>query len=246
MVLTDLPFERSPLIHSRYSLIQRPGSAPNLSKEDEDKSHSKAYAAFLREQDRKVGPEGFLDSGRYTHSYMLKKKDKGRSSYDGSRPSVVSLSSRIERDKKDYNKKVKVIEYVHCIDIVGCALNKKRLAEEKKLNQGLQKYTKLRQEHAHWKEDEEQHKLQQELAELAIALNMESQKARQQKFDAHRDYKKDSSNKINDDLNAVRDVENKLMKSDGDAKAAELNKRKLSADLALTKSHLAIKQRDGK
>lgn len=70
-----------------------------------------AILLFLyREQDRKVGPEGFLDSGRYTHSYTLKKRDKARSSYDGSRPSVVSLSSRIERDKKDYNKKVKVIE----------------------------------------------------------------------------------------------------------------------------------------
>jgi len=35
-------------------------------------------------------------------------------------------------------------------------------------------------------------------------------------------------------------------RSDGDTKGAEMNKRKLSADLSLTKSHLAIKQRDGK
>ena len=35
-------------------------------------------------------------------------------------------------------------------------------------------------------------------------------------------------------------------KSDGDTKAAEMNKRKLSADLALTRAHISIKQRDGK
>ena len=34
-------------------------------------------------------------------------------------------------------------------------------------------------------------------------------------------------------------------KSDGDTKAAEMNRRRLSADQALTKSHLALKQREG-
>ena len=34
-------------------------------------------------------------------------------------------------------------------------------------------------------------------------------------------------------------------RSDGDIKAAEMTKRKLSADLALTKAHLDIKKRDG-
>lgn len=35
-------------------------------------------------------------------------------------------------------------------------------------------------------------------------------------------------------------------RSDGDTKAAESTKRKLSADLAVNKSHLDIKKRDGK
>ena len=35
-------------------------------------------------------------------------------------------------------------------------------------------------------------------------------------------------------------------KSDGDTKGAEMNKRKLSADLVLTRAHISIKQRDGK
>ena len=34
--------------------------------------------------------------------------------------------------------------------------------------------------------------------------------------------------------------------SDGDTKAAEMNKRKLSADLKVTRHHISIKQRDGK
>lgn len=49
MVLTDLPFERNALIHSRYSAICRPGSAPPLNaEEDVQKSSSKDYAAFLK------------------------------------------------------------------------------------------------------------------------------------------------------------------------------------------------------
>ena len=34
-------------------------------------------------------------------------------------------------------------------------------------------------------------------------------------------------------------------RSEGDSKQAEMTKRKLSADLVLTKSHLDIKKRDG-
>ena len=37
-----------------------------------------------------------------------------------------------------------------------------------------------------------------------------------------------------------------VRRSDGDTKAAESTKRKLSADLAVNKSHLDIKKRDGK
>lgn len=49
MVLSDMPFERSRLIHSRYNMIQRPGSAPPVTVEDESKNKiSKEYAAFLK------------------------------------------------------------------------------------------------------------------------------------------------------------------------------------------------------
>ncbi|KAL3877890.1 hypothetical protein ACJMK2_035534, partial [Sinanodonta woodiana] len=336
MVLTDLPFERSSLIHNRYSLLRRPDSAPVPIGEDSGKKKtSKEYAAFLKEHERKAGLDGFVDSNKYSHSYMVKKdkdKERARSSSEN-RASVVHLKARVEKDKKDYDRRIKIIEdhmWQHKQeerelkrtegDIVKNqravrqtlrdyenAITKKRMEEEKKLNTGLEKYTKLQREQTHKKEDilkqrtekgiiklqqnkslgrkvtlkssdiarkyhtklsdlelkrievmrlsqefenkmrqkeEEQYRLKAELAELAIALNMESQKGRVFKYDADRESRKEKVTRINEDLTTDQSVESKLAKSEGDTKTAELNKRKLSADMLLTRSHLSIKQRD--
>ena len=48
MVLTDLGFERGLLIHSRYSTIRRPESAPVPRDEETKNSQTKEYAAFLK------------------------------------------------------------------------------------------------------------------------------------------------------------------------------------------------------
>jgi hypothetical protein len=49
MVLTDLPFERGSIIHQRYNLLRRPGSAPAFKRDEDEKKHqSKAYASFLK------------------------------------------------------------------------------------------------------------------------------------------------------------------------------------------------------
>ncbi|XP_052069048.1 trichohyalin-like [Mytilus californianus] len=337
MVLTDLPFERGTLIHQRYNLLRRPGSAPAFKRdEDEKKEQSKTYATFLREQERKVDPElGFLDSSRFTNPYVVKKnKERTKLSHSGSgKPSIVSLSNRIANGQKEHNKRIKVIEdhmwqhkqeerelkriegdiiknqraVRHTMRDFENAINKKRLEEEKKLNQGLEKYTVIQREHIHRKEEstkerlqqtlnfeqgsksvgrkneltksdtarkykakmseielkrielmrlnqeyeskmrskeEEEHRLQQELTDLAITLNMEAQKGRKQQFDLNKEKKRQETNKINEDVSADKSVENKMMRSDGDTKAAESNKRKLSADLNVTKSHLDIKKRD--
>ncbi|XP_071130925.1 uncharacterized protein LOC143044628 isoform X2 [Mytilus galloprovincialis] len=337
MVLTDLPFERGTLIHQRYNLLRRPGSAPAFKRdEDEKKEQSKTYATFLREQERKVDPElGFLDSTRFTNPYVVKKnKERTKLSHSGSgKPSIVSLSNRIANGQKEHNKRIKVIEdhmwqhkqeerelkriegdiiknqraVRHTMRDFENAINKKRLEEEKKLNQGLEKYTVIQREHIHRKEElcrkrgeknaittreskrqcrkifleqsdtarkykakmseielkrielmrlnqeyeskmrskeEEEHRLQQELTDLAITLNMEAQKGRKQQFDLNKEKKRQEANKINEDVSADKSVENKMMRSDGDTKAAESNKRKLSADLNVTKSHLDIKKRD--
>ena len=65
-----------------------------------------------REQERKVGPDGFLDSNRYSHTYQVMKKDRelktARS--EGGKPSVVKLSAKIEMDKKEHDRRIKVIE----------------------------------------------------------------------------------------------------------------------------------------
>lgn len=65
-----------------------------------------------RDQERKVGPDGFLDSNRYSHSFLLKKDATGRrrAASVAGQPSVVSLTSRIHQDKKDYDRRIKVIE----------------------------------------------------------------------------------------------------------------------------------------
>ena len=48
MVLSDLPFERSRLIHSRYSMLRRPESAPIPREEEQRNQQSKEYASFLK------------------------------------------------------------------------------------------------------------------------------------------------------------------------------------------------------
>jgi len=64
-----------------------------------------------REQERKVGPDGFLDSSKLSHTFHVKKeREKTKGKEGQSRPTVVRLSTRIENDKKDHDKKIKVIE----------------------------------------------------------------------------------------------------------------------------------------
>ncbi|XP_060559661.1 trichohyalin-like isoform X3 [Ruditapes philippinarum] len=334
MVLSDMPFERSKLIHSRYSMLRRPDSAPLPTELDARDKQSKEYAAFLKEQERKVGPEGFLDSNKLSHTFYVKKeKDKQKVLPEKSKPTIVKLSTQIEQDKKEHSKRIKVIEdhmwqhkqeerelkrsegdiiknqrsVRHMLRDYENVINKKRMAEEKKLNTGLEKYTVLRRDYVHHSHDltkariqqnhafehslkdrgrktemtksdlarnykakmsemelkqielmrlnqefeskmrqkeQEQYKLKQELAELAIALNMESQKGRKQNFDSKKERKMEMSNRISEDVSAKQSVENKLAKSAGDNMSAEMTKRKLSADLALTKAHIAIRQRD--
>lgn len=345
MVLTDLPFERGKLLHSRYDVIRRPDSCPPAQVDDsssEAAKESKQYASFLKAQERKVGPEGFLDSTRYSHTFQSKKDKEGRGRGRGKpraasdttpRPNVVTLTAKIEKDEKDYQRRIKVVEdhmwqhkqeerelkrvegdimknqraVRHTLRDFGTAINKKRMAEDKKLNQSLEKFTEMHREHVHKKheqtrqrteqilssareqkqqdrkqllnltdlsrqyqqkmsalelkrvevmrlnqdfesrmraKEEEQHKLKNELAELAISLNMVAQKGRVQKFEHERNQRKDTTHKINDDLETDRNVEHKMTRSDGDIKGAEMTKRKLSADLALTKAHLDIKKRD--
>lgn len=84
---------------------------------------------YYRDQERKVGPDGFLDSNRYSHSFLLKKDATGRrrAASVAGQPSVVSLTSRIHQDKKDYDRRIKVIE-VHkiCLQLL-LSLKKKCL-----------------------------------------------------------------------------------------------------------------------
>ena len=79
------------------------------------------------------GPDGFLDSARYQHSYKVRmeKKDKPSKSAEtssdgsGSRPrsrsgmTVVDVYNQVDRGQKSYEKRIKVIE-VHYLLILLC------------------------------------------------------------------------------------------------------------------------------
>ncbi|XP_059168336.1 trichohyalin-like isoform X1 [Physella acuta] len=338
MVLTDLPFDRCKLLHNRYQLLKRPLSAPGLTPEEQTDAaeESKDYAAFLKAQERNVGPGGFLDSTRYSYTYTLKKDkqpSRPRTRSDTTINNVLLFSERVKQDEREYEKNIKVIEdhmwlhkqeerelkriegdilkqqraVRHTLRDYENAVNKKKLLEEKQLNQSLQRFTQMSRDHLHKQEEitnqqilqsqieslafkdqarkkeikiselehlyavkkaaihlkrsevmrlgqefevklrqkeEEQHRLKQELSDLAIQLNLEAQKARVQKFEFKRNQVKKKTEKIQDDLEMTRSLEQKLLKSDSDIKSCLMNKGQLDADLALTKSHLDIKKRD--
>ncbi|CAD5112862.1 DgyrCDS2074 [Dimorphilus gyrociliatus] len=247
--------------------------------------------------------------------------------------SVIDVRNQFLKDQKQFDKQIKVIEdhmWQHKQeerelkrsegDIIKnqrqvrkslrdfeMAINRKKLSEEKKLNQGLEKYTKFQREYVHQKEntnrqriqqtinmdqqknacqrkmlntstnlarqyrtkleeleakrmqiehineqytdklrqsEEEQNRLKRELGELAISLNMEAQKGKTKVLEYKYETVKEKTKRLNDDKVRNEEIENKLGKSDVDSKAAERSKRKLSAELSLTRAHLQLKQRE--
>ncbi|XP_041363124.1 golgin subfamily A member 6-like protein 6 [Gigantopelta aegis] len=338
MVLTDLPFQKSSVIHSRYSLIRRPDSAPPGQADvnmDDAARECKQYAAFLKEQERRVGPDGYVDSKKFSHTFNVRKSRSKprRLSNNGSLTNVVQLSSKVEKDKGEYEKRIKVIEdhmwqhkqeerelkrvegdiiknqraVRHTLRDYENAITKKKLAEDKKFNHSMDKFTKLSQEHIHKKEDltkqrievkllkeqeeksssrkvlvrrndlchqfetkaeaielkqlevmrlsqefenqmrlkeEEKFQLMKELGDLAIALNMEAQKGRVQSVEIEKEKSKENTQRIKEDLTHDKLLNEKLARSDVESKTALQNKRRLSVDLSVTKSHLDIKKRD--
>ncbi|XP_070544215.1 trichohyalin-like [Ptychodera flava] len=339
----------TPRAKQRYEILHRPGSS-NGKEEDEDKA-TKEYAAFLREQERKCGPNGYLDSTRYTYSYQLKGKvvdSKGNKAGDGGSsgsssapavlrkqdtPSVVELQSKIEKGKKDYEKRIKVIEdhmWQHKQeerelkraegDVIKNqqhlrrtmreyeqAINKKRMAEEKKLSETRQREFEIQRDYTHKKEEntksriekvhaknqqrkdevrkselqsgdlernykrtlteielrrkeverlndefsqkmkqkeEETFRLKKELAELALALNMETAKRRTMEVDNKKDTKKDSIDRVKDANDMETGLEKRFRENQDRANNFEMNRRRLSADLTLSKAHISQKARE--
>ncbi|XP_067949638.1 calponin homology domain-containing protein DDB_G0272472-like [Watersipora subatra] len=190
MVITDVPFDaRERAKKSRYSLIRQPDSAlPGaLSEEEEEASRSKEYATFLKEQERKCGTDGFLDSQRFNHPYDVAEKQAKRagtprpnSQSEITKPlDSISVVLRSEQEKKDYEKRIKVIEdhmwqhkqeerelkrtegdilkkrYAvrHTLRDYENTIQKDRLAVDQSFNKGMEKYTKLEQAHLHSKVD---------------------------------------------------------------------------------------------
>ncbi|XP_022112149.1 trichohyalin-like [Acanthaster planci] len=198
-----MPFDAGQKVKSRYETL--------ASFNSDEGEEAKEYAAFLREQERKCGPEGFLDSKKYTHSFQVrgkvletksnkpKKPDDeeqpkptqvgllGVSTSTGRKPgqerskmdTVVDLLNRVEKDKEDYEKRMKIIEdhmWQHKQeerelkrsegDIIKSqhmlrrtmkdfelAINRKKQAEAKKILENKQKEFLITNDHIHKKEN---------------------------------------------------------------------------------------------
>ncbi|CAH1246379.1 LAMA2 [Branchiostoma lanceolatum] len=184
-----LPFEHTNLLHSRYDVIARPGSAfelrrpPKIDLELPTNKSAAEYASFLKEKERKVGPEGFLDSHRYTHTFEVKEVSPRFKTSSPRRASsvetVVDLQSKIKKDQKDYDKRMKVVEdhmWQHkqaerelkrvegdvlkkqrhvkrMIRDLENSIQKKTLDEDKKLNKTLQTQDQLQRDYVHQTEE---------------------------------------------------------------------------------------------
>nr|XP_009858220.1 major antigen-like [Ciona intestinalis] len=137
--VTNLPFEIKPKVTFRYEIMNRPTSVnlPFLLKSKEAKSPRSSvmgftsndkemqdqefkqsgieYAKFLKEHERTLGPVGFLDSKRYTHTFNVKSAASSPRTNIGMKSdkepaTVVALTNRIAADQKEFDKRMKVIE----------------------------------------------------------------------------------------------------------------------------------------
>ncbi|XP_071952628.1 uncharacterized protein [Antedon mediterranea] len=349
-----LPFDTNQKIKSRYDTLAL--SLGNDYEEDDDKKNGKEYAAFLREQERKCGPDGYLDSSKYTHSFELKGKvvdtktgpSKGsrRSRPDHPQPvktstpvnkakssTVIDLMSKIGKEEKDFDKRMKVIEdhmWQHKQeerelkrfegDVIKNqqhlrrtmrdyenAIIRKKQTEAKKLLENQKKEFFITRDHVHKKEqmnknkieqtitksqqekdedrkifvsvgdlerkyrakiaeievrrsevmrlneeytkklemkEEETFKLNRELAEIALAVNMEAQKRRAIHFQHIKDHHSEAKNKMNVGNELEETFETKVKKTQNKGDQFETNRRRLSLDLVVSKSNLQEKSRD--
>ena len=137
--ITNQPFEVKPMLRMRYELMHRPSSVnlPFMSKRDKAVESPRAsvsgfslteepmdddyrqnrndYAKFLKEHERTLGPTGFLDSQRYTHTFNVRALNLSPRSGQGYRQekepmTVVALTNRIAADQREFERRMKVIE----------------------------------------------------------------------------------------------------------------------------------------
>ncbi|XP_071808859.1 uncharacterized protein [Asterias amurensis] len=356
-----MPFDSSQKMKSRYQTLASVGS------DEPEGEEAKEYAAFLREQERKCGPDGYLDSSKYTHSFQVRgqvleaKSNKPKKPEDEEQPkqaqiglfgtsaggngkklesrrskidTVVDLLNRVEKDKDDYEKRMKVIEdhmWQHKQeerelkrsegDIIKSqhmlrrtmkdfeiGISRKKQAEARKILENKQKEFLITTEHIQKKEnvtkerieksinkdqqikdedrksyltigdlerryrtkmseielrrsevqklseeftdrmktkEEETFRLNKELADIALTINMEAQKQRKMAVETKKDGRGDSKDKIKTDNELEAQFEAKIRKNFNKSGQFETNKRRLSLDLVQSNVNMLEKNRDG-
>ncbi|XP_043912686.1 trichoplein keratin filament-binding protein-like [Protopterus annectens] len=104
--------KKSTGLSQRYKFILKPNFS--ISDDVKEVNKSKEYLTFLENQERKVGPNGFLDSKRYTYTYQMQRGTPHTRSMPSltkhHQKTVVDLSTQKAKDLEDHEQMMKTIE----------------------------------------------------------------------------------------------------------------------------------------
>lgn len=92
--------------------------------------------------------------------------------------------------------------------------------------------------------EEEEASVKREIAEIALALNMETKKVKDELFSFRRSLEKDKESQIKTDFDAQQNLESKISQTSGYIKNYDLNRRRLSHEAVVEKSSWGLKQRE--
>ncbi|CAF0740928.1 unnamed protein product [Brachionus calyciflorus] len=94
------------------------------------------------------------------------------------------------------------------------------------------------------RKEEEEARIKKEVAEIALALNMETIKAKNDLFDFKRMVEKTKEKQIKNDLESERELEENIAKTSNYIKNYDMTRRRLSAENDLEKSQWSLRQRE--
>lgn len=94
------------------------------------------------------------------------------------------------------------------------------------------------------RKEEEEAKIKKEVAEIALALNMETIKAKNDLFDFRKMVEKNQEKQIKSDLNSEKELEDNISKTSNYIKNYDMTRRRLSAENELEKAQWSLRQRE--
>jgi hypothetical protein len=92
--------------------------------------------------------------------------------------------------------------------------------------------------------EEEEAKLKKEIAEIALALNMETKKIKNDLFNFEKNLTNEKEKQIKQDLDNELELEDKINKTSTHIKSFDLTRRRLSNEAVIAKSQIQVKKRE--